>query len=85
MKENDILEPREPPHMNISNKRNPSWAHEIIQEAEKYGAPKGSTRQSKNPKPFPSYVSLMCDLEDKEPTCFEAVVQNKEWIEAMTE
>ena len=27
----------------------------------------------------------MCDLVDKEPTCFEAIVQNKEWSEAMTE
>ena len=27
----------------------------------------------------------MCDLVDKEPTCFEVVVQNKEWVEAMTE
>ena len=34
----------------------------MIQEAERYGAPEGSTRQSKKPKPFPSYVALMCDL-----------------------
>ena len=27
----------------------------------------------------------MCDLVDKEPTCFEEVVQKKEWVEAMTE
>ena len=27
----------------------------------------------------------MCDLVDKQPTCFEASVQNKEWVEAMTE
>ena len=27
----------------------------------------------------------MCDLVDKEPTCFEATVQNKEWVEAMIE
>ena len=73
----DMLEPQEPPHMNISHKRKPAWAHEIIQEAQRYGAPEGSTRQSKKPKPFPSYVDLMCDLVDKEPTCFEAAVQNK--------
>ena len=64
--------------MNISHKRNPYWVRDIIQEAERYGAPEGSTRQSKKPKPFPSYVALMCDLVEKEPTCFEVVVQNKE-------
>ena len=42
--EHGMLEPQEPPHMNISHKRNPTWAHEIIQEAERYDAPKGSRR-----------------------------------------
>ena len=40
--EHDMLEPQEPPYMNISHKINPTWAHEIIQGAERYGAPKGS-------------------------------------------
>ena len=26
----------------------------------------------------------MCDLVDKEPTCSEATVQKKEWVDAMT-
>ena len=26
----------------------------------------------------------MCDLVDKEPTCFELAVQKREWVEAMT-
>ena len=43
------------PTMEISRKRKPAWAREIIQEAERYGAPEGSTRISKNPKPhFPT-------------------------------
>ena len=49
-----MLEPQEPTHMNISHKRNPSWSHEIIQEAERYGALEGSTIQSKSPNSFPS-------------------------------
>ena len=76
-KENHMLRSQEPPHMNIYEKIKPSWAHEIIQEEEMYGAPEGSTRQSKRPKPIPSFMDLMCDLVDKEPTCFEAGVQNK--------
>ena len=82
---NDILEPQEPTHLNISQKRNPAWVHDFIQEAERYGAPEGSTRQSKKTNPFPSYLDFMCDILDTEPTCFEAVVQNKEWVEVMTE
>ena len=65
LEEHDMLEPQEPSHMNISHNRNPSWVRDIIQEAKKYGALEGSTRQSKKPKPFPSYVDLMCDLVDK--------------------
>ena len=76
-KEHDMLEPQGPPHMNISHKRKPTWDREIIQEAERYGALQGSSKQSKKSNSFPSYVALMCDLVDKEPTCFEAVVQKK--------
>ena len=39
-----MIEPQEPPTMNISRKRKPAWERQIIQEAEKYGAPEGSTR-----------------------------------------
>jgi hypothetical protein len=71
--------------MTISHKRKPAWAREIIQNADKYGAPEGTMRQSKKPKPFSSYMALMCDLVEMEPTCFEEVVQEKEWMDAMTE
>ena len=57
-----MLEPKEPPTIDISRKTQPSWVREIIQDAEKYGAPKGSTRKSKRLKLFSSYVALMCDL-----------------------
>jgi hypothetical protein len=39
----------------------------------------------KIPKPFSSYMALMCDLLEEEPTCFEEVIQRKEWVDAMTE
>ena len=42
--DHDMLEPQEPPTMDISRKRKPTWVREIIQEVEKYGAPEGSTR-----------------------------------------
>ena len=39
----------------------------------------------KRPNPFSSYMSLMCDLLDEEPPCFEEVIHKKEWADAMTE
>jgi hypothetical protein len=71
--------------MTISHKRKPTWARELIQDGEKYGALEGTMRQVKEPKPFSSYMALMCDLLEKEPTCLEEVIQEKEWADAMTE
>jgi hypothetical protein len=83
--DHDMIESQEPPHMTISHKRKPAWVRELIQDGEKYGAPEGTMRQSKKPKPFSSYMALMCDLIEKEPTCFEEAIQKKEWVDAMTE
>jgi hypothetical protein len=57
--------------MKISHKIKPAYARELIQDGEKYGAPEGTMRQVKKPKPFSSYMALMCDLLEKEPTFFE--------------
>jgi hypothetical protein len=70
--------------MAISHKRNPTWEREIIQDGEKYGGPEGTMRQVKKPNPFSSYMALMCDLIEKEPTCFEEAIQKKEWANGMT-
>ena len=75
--DHDALEPREPLTMDISQKRKPVWVREIVQEEEKYGALKGSTKTRKRSNPFPSYVALMCDIVDQEPTNYEEVVQKK--------
>jgi hypothetical protein len=39
----------------------------------------------KRPKPFSSYMALMCNLLNEEPTSFEEAIQKKEWADAMTE
>jgi hypothetical protein len=82
--DHDMIESQEPPQMTISHKRKPSWARELIQDVEKYGAPKGTMRKVKKPNPFSNYMALMCDLIEKEPTCFEESIQKKEWTDAMT-
>jgi hypothetical protein len=73
-----MIESQEPPQMMISHKRNPAWAMKLIQDGEKYGAPKIIMRQVKKPKPFSSYMTLMCDLIEKDLTCFEEAIQKKE-------
>ena len=40
-------------------------------------------RETKKTNPYPIYVALMCDLVDKEPTCFEEATKQKEWVDAM--
>jgi hypothetical protein len=85
LEDHDIVEFQEPPQMMISHKRKPAWARELIQDVEKYGFPEGTTRQVKRPKPFSSYMALMCDLVEKEPTFFEEAIQKKEWADAMIE
>jgi hypothetical protein len=71
LEDHDIVEFKEPSQMTISHKRKPDWARELIQYGEKYGVPEGTMRQVKIPKPFSSYMALMCDLLEKEPTFFE--------------
>jgi hypothetical protein len=45
----------------------------------------GTMRQVKKPKPFSSYMDLMCDLLEKESTFFEEAIQKKEWADSMIE
>jgi hypothetical protein len=83
--DDDITEVQEPPQMTFSHKRKHAWERELIQDGEKYGVPEGTTRQVKRPNPFSSYTTLMCNLLDEEPTCFEEAIQKKEWADAMIE
>ena len=80
-----MIEPQRPgefPSEMISRKRRLALAHEII-EAERYSVPEGTIKESKKPNPYPSYVAFMCNLVDKEPTCFEEATKQKEWVDAM--
>ena len=54
-----------------SHKRKPTWAREIIQEAERHGAPEGIHRERKMENPYNSYVALLCDIIDKEPSTYQ--------------
>ena len=79
------LEPIEPLHENKSHRRKPTWEHELIQDAERYGAPDGIHREQKRPKPYNNYVALLCEIIDKEPSNYEEDAEKKEWKDAMIE
>jgi hypothetical protein len=68
LEDHNVVEFQEPPQMIISHKRKPAWARELIQDGEKYGVPEVTARHVKRPKPFSSYMVLMCDLLENEPT-----------------
>ena len=44
----------------------PSWTWEVLQYAEKYGAPNGTSIETKRLIPYSSYVALLCDIIDKQ-------------------
>ena len=72
--DHDMEEPQEPVEIILkkdSHKRKPTWARELIQEAERYGAPEGMHRERKRPNPYNNYVALLCDIIDKEPSSYE--------------
>ena len=48
-----MLEPQEPPTMDIYRKRKPAWVREIIQEAERYGHQKDPQEIAKDQSHIP--------------------------------
>ena len=75
--------PVDPPQGANTHKRRPAWAREIIQDEEKYGVPDGTSRESKKPRTYSSYVALMRDIVDVEPSSYEEVAKKKKWKDAM--
>ena len=64
-KDHDMTEPQESVETFLekdSHKRKPAWAWELIQEAERYGAPERIHRKIKRENPYNSYVALLCDV-----------------------
>jgi hypothetical protein len=66
-------------------KRKPGWLKEIVQEAERIVAPKGTFRERKRPYRFGGYVALMSNISDAEPSSFEEANKLQVWKDAMLE
>ena len=71
-------EPVDPPHEKNSHKRKPTWVREAILDAERYGALEGIYKESKRPRPYSSYVSLLYDIIEKEPSNYEEAAEKKQ-------
>ena len=54
-------------------------------DTEKYGAPEGSLRENKRPRIYLSYMALLSDIIDAEPSNFEEAVGKQVWKDAMHE
>ena len=74
----------DPPQNKNPHKRKPSWVHEIIQGAERYGASKETLEGRKRTRSCSSYVALLCDIIDKEPSNYEEAVERKELFVFLT-
>ena len=70
----ELEEPQEhvdPPQENNPHKRKPSWVREIIQGTERYGVLEENLKERKMTRSCSSYVALLCDFIDKEPSIYE--------------
>ena len=82
-----MVEPQMPMDLpkEVFHKRKLAWAHELIQDVERYGALEGSLRESKRPRIYLSYMALLSDIIDAEPSSFEEVVEKQVWKDNMQE
>ena len=71
--------PIDPPLENNPHKRKPAQVQELIQGAERYGAPEENHRERKKTRSCFGYVALPCDVINKEPSNYEEAVERKEW------
>ena len=50
-----------------------------------YGTPEGTHRERKRENPYNSYVALLFEIIDREPSTYEEVAEKKEWKDSMIE
>jgi hypothetical protein len=69
-----------------SSRRMPKWVECTLREAqEQVDAPKTSVRMSKAPQRFSSYMALMSELIEAEPSSFQEASEQQVWRDAMME
>jgi hypothetical protein len=62
-----------------------SWGKKTMQEAEGHTSPQGTSRESKRPKIFLSYLSTMSHIINYEPSYHGEVTCEHVWKDSMKE
>jgi hypothetical protein len=86
MDQDSVLEPAEVLERSLEEppiKRRLAWFKETLQEAEKHAAPSGTFGESKRPQRFASYVALVSNISDTEPSLFDEANKLQVWKDAM--
>ena len=65
----DLVAPIDMPRDIAVGHKRLAWARQTLQEEEGHTTPKGTTRESKRPKIFSSYLSSMSHIIESEPSC----------------
>jgi hypothetical protein len=69
-----------------SSRRRPKWVERTLREAqEQVEAPQTSVRMSRAPQRFSSYMALMSELIEAEPSSFQEASEQQVWRDAMME
>ena len=68
-----------------SRRRKPKWLQDTLKEAETVGAPKKPDRESIHPERFSSYIAMVTDIVDTEPSSYEEASTQSVWRESMME
>jgi hypothetical protein len=66
--------------------RRPKWFDEILQDTRKHVEPPRTTfREKRRPRKFPTYMALMTNIIDSEPSNIEEAVSQQVWRDAKME
>ena len=69
-----------------SKKRKPSWLKELVEEVkESVGPPRREFRESRALERFSSYMAMVTNLRESEPTTYEEASTHQVWRDAMME
>jgi hypothetical protein len=66
-------------------KRKPAWCREILKEAEKHSASKGTFRESKKPDKYSGLIANLNNVINSEPSTFVEASKHQVWKDAMNE
>jgi hypothetical protein len=66
-------------------KRKPTWCREILKEAKKHSAPKGTLRESKKPDKYSGLIANLNNVINSEPSTFVEASKHQVWKVVMNE